>query len=884
MRQLQWRSLRLCGEFLLVAYAALCSFALFVFHRLVGHTEPSRGESALQINDYVKQGTAKEECRHQRPFDRLYNLLQDFRYASRSLRKSPGFTVTAILTLALGIGANAAIFTVLHGVVLTPLPYRDPDRLVLIALYNRTLGYPTSLSYPDFLDWQRESHSFEQIAAYTPHSFDLTNPGTPEHVDGYEVSASFFNTLGVKLAVGRGFLPEEDHAGGAPAAVISSRLWHNRFARNTAALGTAITLSGVDYAVVGVLPPEFRFGNQPADVYVPVGRGDPLLRNDRTNHDLVSVGRLLPDVTVGRAQAEMNLVQERINQLNPATERGLETYIVPLKRFLIGDLSGILMLLSGAVGLVLLIACANVANLLLVRSAARTQEFAIRLALGASRARVVRQLIIESVLLSLCGGGVGLVIATVGLSAVVETVPRLPRIENIEITAPVLLFAACTSIVVGILFGLLPALKSSAMDLQTALKEVGRTAGRHNRTQGALVIGQIALALVLLTGGGLLLRTIHNLWAVNPGFDAQQVMTFQVGLSASVDTPSKVRVAYQQLAERIREIPGVQASDITALVPMSQGANEGPFWVGSRQPASMAEIPRAVYYPTGPDYLSAMEIPLLQGRFLNRADSVKSELVVLIDSLLARAYFPAGDAVGQAITIPHWGAARDVSARIVGVVGHVEQYGLNSSVREKPQIYYSFYQLPDDAVPIFRRQVTMVVRTRLAASTIMPAIKKAVYDAGSDQPIYNVQTMLDLLSRSIWRHRFPMILLNVFAAIALLLACIGIYGVISYSVARRVRELGIRMALGADRREVLRMIIGQGVRLGLIGVAIGTSVALILAKVLSSFSHLLYRVGASDPLTFVGTSFVLIATTILASYVPARRAAQLDPMTALRFE
>ena len=855
-----------------------------------------------QINDYVEQGLsredaqsrarrefggldlAKEECRDQRPFEWLDHLLRDFRYAARSLRKSPGFTAAAILTLALGIGANTAIFAVLHGVVLTPLPYRDPDRLVLIALYNRTLGYPTSLSYPDFLDWERESHSFEQITAYTPHGFDLTSPGTAEHVDGYEVSASFFSTLGVKLALGRGFLREEDHVGWAPAAVISSRLWHDRFARNTAALGKPITLSGVDYVVVGVLPPGFPFGNQPADVYIPVGRGDPLLRNDRTNHDILSLARLLPDVTVGQAQAEMNVVQEHIDQLNPATERGLETYIVPLQRFLIGDVGGILMLLLGAVGLVLLIACANVANLLLVRSAARTQEFAIRLALGASRGRVVRLLIIESVLLSLAGGGLGLVIAKFGLSAVVETVPRLPRIENIEMNASVLLFVLCISIIVGILFGLLPALKSSTMDLQAGLKEGGRTAGGgHNRTQGALVIVQIALALVLLTGGSLLLRTIHNLWAVNPGFDAQHVITFQVGLSASVTTPSKVRVAYQQLVERIREIPGVQASDITGNVPMS-GGNEGPFWVGSRQPASMAEIPRAVYYPTGPDYLNTMDIPLLRGRFLRRTDSANSDLVVLIDALLARTYFPDRDAIDQAITIPHWGAARDVSARIVGVVGHVEHYGLNGSVRAKPQIYYSFYQLPDDAVPIFRPAVTLVVRTPLAVSRIMPAIKRAVYEAGSDQPIYNVQTMEELLSRSIWRQRFPMILLNVFAVIALLLACIGIYGVISYSMARRVRELGIRMALGANRRDVLRMIIGQGVRLALIGVAIGTSAALILAQVLQSFSHLLYGIEASDPLTFVGTSFVLMTTAILACYVPARRAARLDPMIALRSE
>jgi predicted permease len=819
--------------------------------------------------------------------DLVAGLFADFRYASRSWRKSPGLAAAAIVTLALGIGANTAIFTVLEGVVLDPLPYPRPDRLVVVALYNRTLGYPTNLSYPDFLDWRRNSRSFSQIAAFANEGFDLTSPGTPEHVDGKEVSASFFSTLGVQLAAGRGFSADEDKAGGVPAVVIGNRLWQERFGGSSAALGSNLTLNGIDHTIVGVLAPRFRFGDQPADVYTPIARRNPLYINDRTVHDVLCVARLRPEVGAGQALAEMSTVQEHIDELNPNTERGQGAYVVPLKQFLVGDIEGTLLLLLGAVGLVLLIACTNVANLLLARSTARTREFAIRLALGATRVQIVRQLVAENLTLSVSGGLLGLAIAKWGVTAVLAAAPgTVPRIDNIGVNTPVLSFALGVSMIVGIAFGFFPGLRSSKTDLQSGLKEGGRNlAGGHRRTQNLLVVLQVALALVLLTGGGLLFRTIRNLWAVNPGFDAQRVLTFQVGLSRPlVDTSPKVRAAYRELTDSIRRIPGVEAADITALVPLSRGSNEGPFWVGPHQPASMPEIPRAIYYPTGPDYVRTMGIPLLSGRLPTPADNLDSEVVVLVDSLLARRFFPGQNPVGQTLTIPHWGAAPNVAARIVGVVGHVEHYGLAGFVGEKPQLYYSIYQLPDEALPVFRNEITVAVRTQHEAAGLLPAMREAVRQAGSDQPVYNVRSMQELVSGSMGRQRFPMLLLVAFALLAFLLALVGIYGVISYSTIRRVNEIGIRMALGATKRDVLRMIVGQGVRLAVAGVVIGSAGALAATRLFSSFSRLLYGVRADDPTILIAVPVTLIAAAAVACYIPARRAASLEPSAALRQE
>lgn len=846
----------------------------------------TRDEAELQARrEFGEFDLAKEECRDQRAFEPLNRFLRDLRHASRSLRRTPAYTAAAILTLALGIGANTAIFSVLDSVVLKPLPFHEPDRLVIVLHYNPMLKYATYLSYPDFLDWQRDSHSLEQIAAFTPVGFDLTNPGLPEHVSGYEVSSNFFSTLGVDLAVGRSFSTDNDRIGGMPAAVISHRLWQERFHGNPSVIGKSLMLNGADYAITGVLSPGFRFEDQPADVYTPVGRSNLSFRQDRTVHDIACVARLKDRVSIAQAQAEMDTVQERIDQLNPTTEKSLRTSILSLKGELVGDVGETILLLLGAVGFVLLIACANVANLLLARSAARVREFAVRRALGASRVQIIRQLLTESVLLSSVGGVLGLLVAKLGLSAVLLAAPEsLPRIENIGISVSVLLFTLAVSTVIGILFGLVPALEHAGADLQTGLREGGRgSTSSHQGAQNVLAIAQIALALVLLSGAGLLFRTIHNLWAVNPGFNIQGVITFQVGLSPSVaKTGPAMRAAYQQITERIRRIAGVESAGMTALVPLGHSYNSGPFWLGKQQPASMAEIPRATYYPTGPEYPSTMRIPLLRGRFLTQADNLYSEPVILIDSLMAHAYFPDRDALGQMITIPHWGPAGATAARIVGIVGHVKQYGIDGSGVEQPQIYYSLYQLPDEALPIFRNEVTFAVRTPLNPAAVIPAIKNAVYGVSGDQPVYNIRTIHELVMGSMVRQRFPMILLLAFSGLALLLASIGIYGVISYSVAQRVPEIGVRMALGATRWDVLRMLVRQGLLLAVIGVAMGAIAALVLTRILSSFSRLLYGVRATDPLTLLAVSLCLIMVTLSACLIPARRAARLDPMNALR--
>jgi predicted permease len=803
-------------------------------------------------------------------------LWQDLRYGLRVLAKNPGFTLVAVITLALGIGGNTAIFSVVEGVMLAPLPYAQPDRLVVVWESHPHAAH-VWISYPNFEDWQRSAHSFNQLVAFASEGLDLTSPGTPEHLEGEFVSAGFFRALGARLALGREFSTQEDRQGGAPVTIISNRLWRNRFAGSPEAVGKLVTLDGVGCVIVGVLPAEFHFEADP-DVYRPIGQGDPLFLNNRAIHPgILAIGRLRPGVSLSQAQAEMTNIQNSLDQLYPDADRDLGTDVVPLKQEMVGNVGRTLLLVFGAVGMVLLIACANFAGLLLARSTARTREFAIRLALGASRARVVRQLLTESVLLSLAGGGMGLVMASWGVKPVLASVPgNLPRAESIGLNLLVLLFSLAVSLAVGLLFGLAPALKSSKADLDRSLKEGGRgSTGGHYRTQSGLVIGQMALTLVLLVGAGLLFRTIRQMWEVDPGFDMQNLMTFKVGLSRELITTAEgTRVTCQRLMDRIRQVPGVQAADFTNQVPLSGEDNDSPFWIGPHQPIYSQTEPRLNLYWTSPTFLRTMRIRLLRGRLLTPEDTTHSAPVIVVDKAFADTFFPGRDPLGKTITIAYWG-----TVQIVGVVGHVRHWGLGDVSLFPPSqpVYASFYQLPDRYVPAFSAYLTAVVRTPLPPAVIVPAIKKAVYETGKDQPVYNLRTMDEIASKSMSPQRFPLTLLGIFGGLALLLASVGIYGVISYSVSQSVNEIGIRMALGAKRRDVLHMVLEQGAKMALMGVATGLAAALGLTRLMA---NLLFGVSAHDPLTLAGVAILLLFVVLAASYVPARRATKVDPMVA----
>jgi predicted permease len=861
-----------------------------------------RAHLELQIEENLRQGMSPDEARYQarrkfggveqvkesyrdrRSLSVVDSMLRNLRYALRMLRRSPGFTAVAVLTLALGIGANTAIFSMLEGVVLAPLPYRDAERLVTVWQSN-SRAPRIFASVPDFQDWQRNARSFEQMVAIGGRARDLTNPGAPAHLDGREISAGFFSTLGVNLSLGREFSSEEDRRGGGPVVIISNRLWQDRFGGSPDALGRSLTMDGIDHTIVGVLPSgdEFR-GSGEADVYTPFGQGNAKATTDRAIlPGFLCVARLKPGVTIDQARSEMATIQNSLNQLYPSIKQGLGANVVPLKEIILGNAGQTLLLLMGAVGLVLLIACANIANLLLARAEARSAEFAIRMALGASRMHLASQLITESLLISVGGGVLGLAMAKWAvIPSLLTAVPAsLPRSTNIGVNTLVLLFTFGLTIVVGILSGLAPLMKSSNPDLQSSLKEGGRgvSKGRHN-VQRSLVITQMAVTLVLLTGAMLLFRTVRHLWAVDPGFNSQGLITFKVGISPAMKkTASSWRTAYQQLTERIQQIPGVQAADFTYLVPQTLQANTVPFWVGPgpREPTSTEGASYLQLHWAGPEYLKTMEIPLLRGRFLTPEDTLQSEPVIVIDSILAQTYFPDKDPVGQTITIRIWGPVR-----VVGVVGHVRL--ADDENRTRNQAYASAYQLWDDWVPVLYPGLTMVVRAKVDGAALLPAIKDVVYGVGDNQPVYDIRTMQEILSESITWQRFNMFLLGAFALLALILAAVGIYGVITYMTTERTHEIGVRMALGADRWTILRMVMGGGLRLALIGIAIGVAAALILGRILSNFSSFLYGVQPWDPLTLIAISLVLIGTTLLACYLPARRAAGIDPMIALRHQ
>lgn len=811
-------------------------------------------------------------------------LWQDVRFGLRILRKSPGFAIVAIVTLALGIGANTAVFSVVNAILISPLPFPQPQQLVSLY-WSRQKAQQSSIPYPNFLDWQKDNSTFASMAAYNFTSFDMTGRDQPERLQGLRVSSNYFSTLGEKPLIGRTFRPEEDQLGATPVALMGEGLWNREFASSSNVLGQTISLDGTVYTIVGVVPSNSLIFDTPSEVFVPLGQwNEPLLRDRRIALGSVGIGRLKPGVTLGQAQADMNTIANNLARAYPAADEGTGVYMVPLKSDIVGDIGGTLFVLLGAVGFVLLIACANVASLLLARSTGRRREFAIRTALGATRSRVVRQLFTESIVLSIFGGALGLALATWGTSAILSAVPEgLPRSSHIGVDWSVLGFTLVISIVAGIIFGFAPALKISQPELQETLKEGGRGArGTRHLTQNVFVVVEMALAIVLLAGAGLMIRSLAKLSEINPGFEPKGATKFNATLSpAESSTPARIRESYRQLTAKFEDIPGVvAASPLVGGLPLESEAIL-PFWrEGQPKPPSENQMTRADWYAVGPDYLKAMGIPLKRGRFISTSDTENSAFVVDIDTSFARQYFPREDPVGKRI---HLGVI-NASAQIIGVVGRVRQTGLNESPDrvERVQLYVPLIQLPDKLLPLAAgRGSTFLVRTAGAPGAFAAAIRSASRSFDSQQVLYGFTTVEQIVANSLVTQRFSAILLGGFAGLALLLSALGIYGVISYLVGQRTHEIGVRMALGARRSDVLRLVLRQGVRLAVAGVAIGIVAALALTRLIVK---LLYGVGATDPLTFAGVAILLMLVALVACYMPARRAMQVDPMTALRHE
>jgi len=817
----------------------------------------------------------------------MIGLLQDLRYAVRQFLKTPGLTILVIITIALGVGANTALFSVVNGVLLNPLPYPEPDQLVALRESKPNFEWGT-IPYPTFRDWQKDNHTFSSIAVWRGYAFSLTGAGEAEQVNAQLVSSDFFPILGVKPLLGRSFLAGEDEIGAAPIAVISEGLWRRKFASAPDILSKGITLDGNSYSIVGVIPagPHFPMGSASArrEVFVPIGQWkNNLLTSRGAGLGINGIGRLKPGVTIEQARADMTSVSNNLAVAFPDTNKGISARLIPFKQWMVGDIGSLLLVLLASVGFVLLIACVNVANLLLARSTSRTREFAVRSALGASQRRMVRQLLTESLLLAVAGGMLGLMLAAWGTRAALSVLPTaLPRTEEIGLDIRVLFFTLAISLLAGILFGLVPALKMSPSRLQETLKEGGRgmSGGRH-RVQGAFVVAEMAMALVLLAGAGLMIRSLTRLWGVDPGFNSRNVLTVGLTLPQSMmaASPDAIRAAFREFDHKIASIPGVEAvSQTWGSVPMA-GDDEQTFWFeGQPKPANPNDRSWAIDYIVEPGYLKAMEIPLLRGRFFTNQDNEHSPRVVVVDDVFARKYFPNENPVGKRIL-------RDDASpeEIVGVVGHVKQWGLDADDTEKlrAQIYIPCMQMPDAFITMQASGSTVIIRSRQAGTGLLDSIRHASQQISSEQIIFNPQTMDQIIADSLAERRFSMILFGAFAALALLLASVGIYGVISHVVGQRTHEIGIRMALGARRLDVLRLILVGAGRVALIGVALGLVCALSLTSLLA---NRLYGVSPQDPITFIAVPSILIAVALLASYLPARRATKVDPMTALRYE
>lgn len=805
-------------------------------------------------------------------------IWSDLRYAVRLMIKNPAFTLIAIITLALGIGANTAIFTVVNAVLLRPLGFHDPSRLVIAAEKSQ---YPTiSTSYENYVDWRDQSHSFESLEATRGATITLTGDGEPERLNSRYATAGMFPLLGVSAVAGRTFHADEDRAGGPPVVLLSYGLWQRRFGGAPDTVGRSITLDSHPYTIVGILPKGFEL-LQPADVFLPFTPWAQTLPDDRNWHPgIIAVGRLKPGVTREQARTEMVGITKRLEEQYPIYNTGTSADVLGLQDRLVENVRPALLLLLGAVGFVLLIACVNVANLLLARAASRSREVAIRTSMGASRWRIVRGLLTESVLISVIGGACGLMVASASLGPLLRLAEgSVPQVFTVSLDRSVLLFTFLVSVITGLIFGIVPALRTTKLDLRETLNEGSRGStsgpGQH-RLRGVLVATEIALAMLLLIGSGLLLRSFSRLQEVSPGFRPDHLLVADLPLSQNAYAKPEQRFQFfDRVIDRASALPGVRSVGAASFLPVSGGGGLINFNIEGRPPKTPHDYLAAGYRTITPQYMETLNVPLLQGRNIAIGDTEKAPAVVVINATMARTYFPGENPLGKRMQI---GATPDKDVpymEVVGVVGDVHQ-GLDSD--PKAEMYLPYKQA-DALLPVF--QLSIVLRTAGEPHAQAAALRSALGEIDPNQPLVKIRTMDENMAASVTEPRFRTWLIGIFAGLALVLAAVGIYGVMSYSVTQRTNEIGIRVTLGAQANDVFRIVVGEGMRLALLGVAVGVVAALISTRVLRTF---LYGISAVDPVTFVATALLLTMVAVAASYFPARRATRVDPMVALRHE